>query len=137
MTSPGQGFWSITGYSADQAGSSMLHGCPKQLLPWPPSNPDKLLRQTNTHSVATGRFQYFKGRFTHSCCQHCSIPPFPTVKSGQDEAVSLSFPFTNTPLIFVPKALQSTLKKGMKEHKQTGEGQMEIKGVQSNEDKIK
>lgn len=40
------------------------------------------------------------------------------------------------PLVFAPKALHSSLKQGKEEHKQTGEGQMEMKGDQDNEDKI-
>lgn len=44
---PWWGFWSVTGHSAGQAGSWLLQRRPKWLLPWPPpSNPDKLLRQT-------------------------------------------------------------------------------------------
>lgn len=38
---------------------------------------------------------------------------------------------------FTPKALKSTLKQGLKEHEQRREGQMKIKGDQSNEDMTK
>lgn len=58
FVSLGWGFWSITGHSAGQAGSWMVHRYPKQLLPWPPSYPDKLLRQTWYLPVAWPRVNF-------------------------------------------------------------------------------
>lgn len=63
----GRSFWPITGHSAGQTGSWLLHRCPKQLLPWPPSNPDKLLLKTAS-GMAMGKFPHSKGGFTHPYC---------------------------------------------------------------------
>lgn len=86
--------------------------------------------------MAMGIFSHSKGEFTYPYRRQCSVHPFPTVKTGPaDEGVSLSS-FTTAPLVFAPKALKSTLKQSMKEHKQMREGQMEIKGDQGNEDQL-
>jgi len=88
--------------------------------------------------MAMGKFPHLEGGFTHPYNRQGSIHPLPTVKTGSaNEGITLSFSITTTPLVFAPKILQSTLKQGMKEHKQVGGGQMEIKGDQGKEDKIK
>lgn len=127
----GRRFWSVTGHSASQAVQVS-----QELLPWPPSNPGKLLRKTWSLPVLWPRVNISTPRadLPTSTFSSAEFVHFPQPRPGQQ--ISLSS-FTRAPLVIASKALQSTLKQAVKEHEQMGEGQMEIKDDHSDEDKFK